>query len=210
MVSGHLVEEPDLHLVADPEPPVDRRVLIAGRAVDQLPAHVGRGGHPVDLDHVVVPLDPAGRLVAGRIGLMPMGPVFVVVSLVLVAAAGLGDELRGQQLHSAFRAATRLPRDNLGVHGARVGGRRRLARQQLHSALRAVAGLLADDVFDEDGRLVHQRGVTASPGLHFMGLPTGWQHTRGSALLGWVKDDAEHLARHIVASRRAKPSRVPA
>ena len=122
---------------------------------------------------------------AVRIGLMPMGPVFVVVSLVLVAAPGLGDELRGQQLHSAFRAATRLARDNLGVHGARV-------------------------VFDEDGRLVHQRGVTASPGLHFMGLPTGWQHTRGSALLGWVKDDAEHLARHIVASRRAKPSRVPA
>ena len=50
-------------------------------------------------------------------------------------------------------------------------------------------------VFDEDGRLVHQRGVTAAPGLYFLGLP--WQHTRGSALLGWVKDDAEHLAAQI-------------
>jgi putative flavoprotein involved in K+ transport len=50
-------------------------------------------------------------------------------------------------------------------------------------------------VFDEDGRLVHQRGVTAAPGLYFLGLP--WQHTRGSALLGWVKDDAAHLAAHI-------------
>jgi putative flavoprotein involved in K+ transport len=26
-----------------------------------------------------------------------------------------------------------------------------------------------------------------------------WQHTRGSALLGWIKDDAEHMARHISA-----------
>jgi putative flavoprotein involved in K+ transport len=52
-------------------------------------------------------------------------------------------------------------------------------------------------VFGEDGRLVHQRGVTAAPGLYFLGLP--WQHTRGSALLGWVKDDAEHVAEEIAA-----------
>jgi putative flavoprotein involved in K+ transport len=54
-------------------------------------------------------------------------------------------------------------------------------------------------VFDEDGRLVHRRGVSASPGLYFLGLT--WQHTRGSALLGWVKDDAEFLARQIGAFR---------
>jgi putative flavoprotein involved in K+ transport len=50
-------------------------------------------------------------------------------------------------------------------------------------------------VFDDEGRLVHRRGVTASPGLYFLGL--SWQHTRGSALLGWVKDDAEHIASQI-------------
>jgi hypothetical protein len=50
-------------------------------------------------------------------------------------------------------------------------------------------------VFDTDGRLVHQRGVTASPGLYFLGMP--WQHTRGSALPGWVKDDAQHVADQI-------------
>ncbi len=54
-------------------------------------------------------------------------------------------------------------------------------------------------VFDEDGRVVHQRGVTASPGLYFLGLT--WQHTRGSALLGWVKDDAEYIAQEIGALR---------
>jgi putative flavoprotein involved in K+ transport len=57
-------------------------------------------------------------------------------------------------------------------------------------------------VFDADGRLVHERGVTASPGLYFLGLP--WQHTRGSALLGWVKDDAEYIAHRICATGPAE------
>ena len=61
-------------------------------------------------------------------------------------------------------------------------------------------------VFDTDGRLVHQRGVTASPGLYFLGMP--WQHTRGSALLGWVKDDAEYIADQIatLASTATMPA----
>ena len=50
-------------------------------------------------------------------------------------------------------------------------------------------------VFDADGRVEHRRGVTAVPGLYFLGLP--WQHTRGSALLGWVKDDAAYIAERI-------------
>ena len=44
-----------------------------------------------------------------------------------------------------------------------------------------------------------RHGVTETPGLYFLGLP--WQHTRGSALLGWVKDDAEYLAERIAAAR---------
>ena len=58
---------------------------------------------------------------------------------------------------------------------------------------------IAVPVFHPDGHLVHRRGVTASPGLYFLGL--GWQHTRGSALLGWVKDDAEFIAQQIDALR---------
>jgi putative flavoprotein involved in K+ transport len=52
-------------------------------------------------------------------------------------------------------------------------------------------------IFDQAGHVVHQRGVTESPGLYFIGLP--WQHTRGSALLGFVKDDAEYIAQQIRA-----------
>jgi putative flavoprotein involved in K+ transport len=50
---------------------------------------------------------------------------------------------------------------------------------------------------DDDGRVRHRRGVTDVPGLYFLGLP--WQHTRGSALLGWVKDDAGFIAERIAA-----------
>jgi putative flavoprotein involved in K+ transport len=54
-------------------------------------------------------------------------------------------------------------------------------------------------VFDDRGHLVHERGVTQSPGLYFLGLT--WQHTRGSALLGFVKDDAQFIAQKISAFR---------
>jgi putative flavoprotein involved in K+ transport len=50
-------------------------------------------------------------------------------------------------------------------------------------------------VFDEDGRLRHRRGVTDVPGLSFLGLT--WQYTRGSALIGWVQEDAEFIAERI-------------
>jgi FtsP/CotA-like multicopper oxidase with cupredoxin domain len=52
-------------------------------------------------------------------------------------------------------------------------------------------------VVDATGRVQHRRGVTEVPGCYFLGLP--WQHTRGSALLGWVQDDAEFIAREIGA-----------
>jgi len=52
-------------------------------------------------------------------------------------------------------------------------------------------------VFDANGELRHRRGVTDVPGLYFLGL--SWQHTRGSALLGWVKDDAEFIATQVAA-----------
>jgi putative flavoprotein involved in K+ transport len=43
-----------------------------------------------------------------------------------------------------------------------------------------------------DGRVAHRRGVTDAPGLYFLGL--SWQHTRGSALLGFLDDDARNIA----------------
>jgi putative flavoprotein involved in K+ transport len=55
---------------------------------------------------------------------------------------------------------------------------------------------------DSDGSVRHRRGVTDVPGLYFLGL--SWQHTRGSALLGWVKEDAEFIAAQIAANAETR------
>ena len=57
-------------------------------------------------------------------------------------------------------------------------------------------------IFDQDGRLHHRRGVTDVPGHYFLGLT--WQYTRGSALIGWVKDDAEYIAQRIAEYQGSK------
>jgi putative flavoprotein involved in K+ transport len=54
-------------------------------------------------------------------------------------------------------------------------------------------------IFDHEGRVVQRRGITQSPGLYFIGLT--WQHTRGSALIGWVADDAAYIAEAIKTYR---------
>jgi putative flavoprotein involved in K+ transport len=59
-------------------------------------------------------------------------------------------------------------------------------------------------VLDSDGLVRHRRGVTDVPGLYFLGL--SWQHTRGSALLGWVKQDAAFIAAELdAAAPRGRP-----
>jgi putative flavoprotein involved in K+ transport len=57
-------------------------------------------------------------------------------------------------------------------------------------------------IFDPDGRVRHRRGVMDVPGCYFLGLT--WQHTRGSALLGWVKEDAEFIAERIAAQKASR------
>jgi len=51
------------------------------------------------------------------------------------------------------------------------------------------------EIKDAEANVQHHRGVTSAPGLYVLGLT--WQHTRTSALLGWVTRDAEYLADHI-------------
>jgi putative flavoprotein involved in K+ transport len=62
-------------------------------------------------------------------------------------------------------------------------------------------------ILDSNGRLRHRRGVTDVPGLYFLGLT--WQWTRGSALIGWVKDDAAFLTERLATSNEAKTKTAP-
>jgi len=58
---------------------------------------------------------------------------------------------------------------------------------------------LQADVFDENGKPIHQRGVTDEQGIYFLGLP--WQSRRGSAFIWGVWHDAKYLADQIAKQR---------
>jgi len=73
---------------------------------------------------------------------------------------------------------------------------------------RSEYGWIDVPVLDQTGRVLHRHGVTDYPGLYFLGLT--WQHTRGSALLGWVKDDAEFISERIAATADKRPLHVGA
>jgi putative flavoprotein involved in K+ transport len=56
------------------------------------------------------------------------------------------------------------------------------------------------DTFDENGRPKHSRGVSAEPGIYFLGLP--WQSRKASIFICGVWHDARHLADRISTRRK--------
>ena len=60
-------------------------------------------------------------------------------------------------------------------------------------------------VFDEAGEIVHTRGITCVPGLYVLGL--AYQFRRSSHFIGGVGQDAETLARKIVAQTASRSER---
>ncbi|OON77970.1 flavin-containing monooxygenase [Streptomyces tsukubensis] len=60
-------------------------------------------------------------------------------------------------------------------------------------------GWLEADVFDENGRPEHRRGVSSEPGVYFLGLP--WLSRRGSSFIWGVWHDARYIADHITTRR---------
>jgi putative flavoprotein involved in K+ transport len=61
-------------------------------------------------------------------------------------------------------------------------------------------GWLKVDAFDAQGRPKHQRGISAEPGIYFLGLP--WQSRRASSFIWGVWHDARFLADHIATQRK--------
>jgi putative flavoprotein involved in K+ transport len=56
---------------------------------------------------------------------------------------------------------------------------------------------LSAPVLDADGEPEHEHGITAAPGLYFLGLR--WQSRRSSSFLDGVAGDAEHVTAHLAA-----------
>ncbi|MER7082901.1 FAD-dependent oxidoreductase, partial [Saccharopolyspora kobensis] len=55
------------------------------------------------------------------------------------------------------------------------------------------------EAFGEDGKPQHTRGVSAEPGIYFLGLP--WLSRRGSSFIWGVWHDAAYVAEHISIQR---------
>lgn len=111
------------------------------------------------------------------------------------------DTLIGSSTRDAKRHGVELEPRVVGASGAAVtfeGGSELVVDVVIWATgYRSEHGWIDLPVFDQNGGVLHRRGVTDVPGLFFLGLT--WQHTRGSALLGWVKDDAEFISERIAA-----------
>jgi putative flavoprotein involved in K+ transport len=139
-----------------------------------------------------------------RLGLMR-----VTVDSRLGRRASRGEFIIGTNRRTLERAGVRFRRRLIDAEG-------RTVRFADHSTLEDVGvvvwatGYHSDHSWIQipdvvrDGHVVHRRGVTEVPGLYFLGL--SWQHTRGSALLGFVNDDAAYLADRIATRHRAAVS----
>jgi putative flavoprotein involved in K+ transport len=109
------------------------------------------------------------------------------------------ETLIGSSPRRARRQGIRLRKRVTGAQGTSLsfadGSRQHVSAVIWATGFRLDHSLLRLPVFGADGRVVHRRGVTAVPGLYFLGLP--WQYTRGSALLGWIGEDASYIAERI-------------
>jgi putative flavoprotein involved in K+ transport len=109
------------------------------------------------------------------------------------------ETLIGSSPRGARKQGIRLHKRVTGAQGNRLsfadGSQQQVSALIWATGFRLDHSLVRLPVFGADGSVEHRRGVTAVPGLYFLGLP--WQYTRGSALLGWVKDDACHIAERI-------------
>ncbi len=180
----------------------DRRVLLSGQP------------------SAVQPFRP--ERLSGRI-LMPfVGPV--ILNRVLTTSNPLGRKVRSKMLHKAAPLLRVKPKDLVAAGVERVG--RVTAVVDGHPALDD--GTVLDvanivwctgfesgfswidlPVFDEDGQVVHDRGVVdAVPGMYFVGLK--FQYSVLSDTLLAVGRDAGHVVDHLAGNRRAIESSMAA
>ena len=116
-----------------------------------------------------------------------------------------GDLVIGTPLSRLRRSGVRIRPRLVSASGSEVGFESGVARP---AAVVWATGYRADHSWIDvpgaviDGAVVHERGISPVPGLAFVGLP--WQHTRGSALLGFVREDAAWIADHVLSHHSPK------
>jgi putative flavoprotein involved in K+ transport len=115
-----------------------------------------------------------------------------------------GDLLVGQSLRQlARRHGVQLVGRTVGAEGRTVrfeDGRVEVDSVIWATGFRPDYSWIRVPVLDEHGAPRHQRGVTHSPRLYFLGMKN--QYSRGSSLIYWVKDDAQYIVDRV---REARP-----
>ena len=155
-----------------------------------------------------------------RHGVVPHGRLTSVDGGVATFAADLAGTVRAADAHAArFRASVDAFVTRTGLDVPAAPAWRAPAALWADRAATALdlAGIstvvwatgfrrdfswLPGAVLDAAGEPVHDRGVTAAPGLYVVGLR--WLHRRSSSFLAGVGADAAHLADHIAARRPAR------
>jgi putative flavoprotein involved in K+ transport len=170
-------------------------------AVRSAPAFVLAGGHhDLDLRRLVA----HGVLPAGRLAGV-LGPTVWFADDLAATVTAADDNARAfRSAVDGFVARTGLivdaPDDPPPPPGRWINTAPRTLHLH-HLGIRSVIwatgfrrdfSWIAADVFDADGEPVQRRGVTAAPGLYFLGLR--WMHRRGSDTIHGVGADAAHLA----------------
>ncbi len=174
------------------------------------------GGHDVDLRRLAL----QGVTLVGRLNGISGGRLRFALDLEENLAGG--DEAFDQFTRSVDEyvleheievpaAPERNPRDKMRLPSASVIRDLDLGCAGVTSVIWAIGyrydfGWVKCALLDAAGKLVHRRGVTAVPGVYFLGLPR--LHKVKSAFLWGVGEDAAYLAEHIV--NRSTPRRVSA
>ena len=165
---------------------------IAAELVDSREVHLSIGARQTPLPQRILGRDLFDYL--ERLGLMAK-----TVDSRLARRLKERETLIGSSPRRARKQGIRLRQRVTGARGTSLGfadgSRQQVSAVIWSTGFRPDHSFVRLPVFGADGRVEHRRGVTAVPGLYFLGLP--WLHTRGSALLGWVKDDASYIAERI-------------
>ena len=176
------------------------------------------GGHTVDFRH----LAEQGMTLVGRTELFKHGVMHFATDLADNIAQGNANTLSVLDEADAYVARNGLDLAH-EPEARKVGPDPQCVADPILELNLAAAGItsviwatgfavdyswLKVDAFDEEGKPKHERGVSAEPGIYFLGLP--WLSRRGSSFIWGVWHDARYLADQISIQRQYLAYNPPA
>jgi putative flavoprotein involved in K+ transport len=85
-----------------------------------------------------------------------------------------------------------LRKGQVRLKGRAIAAQGNVVRFADDSQIQEWSWIAIPEVLDESGQPKAHQGVSSVPGLFFLGVR--WHSSRGSALVGWVGEDAQRFA----------------